>query len=468
MAVAAPAMKPRPPDRPLRPVAERRPRSTAMPAPVDGGPRSSPTATSGLALRRHLPTSRTAPRRGLRFDADRAGRAIRFFGFLPSRRGRVRGPPVHPRPGQASSSARSSAGTRAPRRLGPPLPPRLRRDGQGQRQDARWPPGSASTACSLTSEQRRPRSTRAAVTRDQAGDPVAATPSGWSSVARRCASAARGLRAQHRPPGAVGRASSGRSAPKAAPPRQARPRRRSSTRSHAHPSSMSSTRCGPARRVAATRSSCGSRTAATTATRSAGQHHDYSNVVLEASSTTTPGSPTCVALTSVRAPAARRAGRRLPRCDLDRRGRLAEGQPATSMSRSPASTCASRSPRRSGKPAPRDIVKRLCFCVWTEGAARWLPLAGLDAMADAPADPLRRPRPLPASTSPRRPTSPRSSWSPRGTSATSEGHAGRCYRPARVFWPPEAGCAAASERDHVPYDVVGPRGLDHPHARATD
>lgn len=35
-----------------------------------------------------------------------------------------------------------------------------------------------------------------------------------------------------------------------------------------------------------------------------------------------------------------------------------------------------------GIPAKQDIVKRLSFCVWTEGAARWLPLEGWDAMTD--------------------------------------------------------------------------------------
>ena len=120
-----------------------------------------------------------------------------------------------------------------------------------------------------------------------------------------------------------------------------------------------------------------------------------------------------------------------------------------------------------GKPSAAATVKRLNFCIWTEGSGKWL---------DAPAF---------AALGPRRPAGPRdlgevrtgyggldlastrdltafTALSPRPTCAA-EGHAledgsARCYDMRAWFWLPEANMAERVKRDHVPYDVWAREG----------
>jgi phage terminase large subunit-like protein len=103
-----------------------------------------------------------------------------------------------------------------------------------------------------------------------------------------------------------------------------------------------------------------------------------------------------------------------------------------------------------GIPAKGDIVKRLSFCVWTEGVARWLPLEGWDAMADG--------RMIPPGTA---------AFAGLDLASTTDltaftlvaprdhcdeaGHAGRCIDLRALFWAPEAGARRRAERDRVPY-----------------
>jgi phage terminase large subunit-like protein len=126
--------------------------------------------------------------------------------------------------------------------------------------------------------------------------------------------------------------------------------------------------------------------------------------------------------------------------------------------RTSASACravpARDGPEAIGKPSQQSIVKRLNFCIWTEGSGKWLDVAAFARSRQ----PARSPSSAIAaatagSTSRRRPTSRRSrSKLPRGTCDV-EGHAGRCYDLlVSRFWLPEEPPRRV-RRDHVPYDV---------------
>lgn len=108
-----------------------------------------------------------------------------------------------------------------------------------------------------------------------------------------------------------------------------------------------------------------------------------------------------------------------------------------------------------GKPAAASTVKRLNFCIWTEGSGKWLD-AGRFAQL-GPLDPMG-PEPLDAG---------RSAWA--GLDLASRGdlnaltylsprrdcadHGDRCYDLRAEFWLPEDNMAERVKRDHVPYDV---------------
>lgn len=108
-----------------------------------------------------------------------------------------------------------------------------------------------------------------------------------------------------------------------------------------------------------------------------------------------------------------------------------------------------------GKPASQSIVKRLNFCVWTEGSGKWLDAAAFGACGEGAV-----PRPMPAGLT---------GWGGLDLSSTidltaflviaprssclSDGHAGRCYELRMRAWVPEANVAERVKRDRVPYDV---------------
>jgi len=108
-----------------------------------------------------------------------------------------------------------------------------------------------------------------------------------------------------------------------------------------------------------------------------------------------------------------------------------------------------------GKPAQQSVVKRLCFCIWTEGSGKWL-----DASAFANAAEANRPTPLAGSShavggldlSSTTDLTAYAIVRPRETCEV-EGHAGRCYDLRIRYWMPEANVAERVRRDHVPYDV---------------
>ncbi len=107
-----------------------------------------------------------------------------------------------------------------------------------------------------------------------------------------------------------------------------------------------------------------------------------------------------------------------------------------------------------GKPSAAASVKRLCFCIWTEGSGKWLDAAAFAALADV-AGPDRL-----AATGTGyggldlASTTDLTAFvlvAPRDACAN-EGHAGRCYDLRASFWLPEANLAGRVGRDHVPYD----------------
>ncbi|HEY8869063.1 MAG TPA: terminase TerL endonuclease subunit, partial [Candidatus Limnocylindrales bacterium] len=108
-----------------------------------------------------------------------------------------------------------------------------------------------------------------------------------------------------------------------------------------------------------------------------------------------------------------------------------------------------------GKPAQQSVVKRLCFCIWTEGSGKWL-----DASAFASAAEASRPTPLGGSShavggldlSSTTDLTAYAIVRPRET-CEAEGHVGRCYDLRIRYWMPEANVAERVRRDHVPYDV---------------
>ncbi|MHB8459121.1 MAG: terminase TerL endonuclease subunit, partial [Candidatus Limnocylindrales bacterium] len=107
-----------------------------------------------------------------------------------------------------------------------------------------------------------------------------------------------------------------------------------------------------------------------------------------------------------------------------------------------------------GKPSVAATTKRLCFCIWTEGAGRWLDVAAFAELSD-----VAGPAPLSAD---RRAyggldlasTTDLTAFvqvAPR-ESCDAEGHSGRCYDLRATFWLPEANMLPRVRRDHVPYD----------------
>lgn len=118
-----------------------------------------------------------------------------------------------------------------------------------------------------------------------------------------------------------------------------------------------------------------------------------------------------------------------------------------------------------GKPAAQSIVKRLNFCIWTEGSGLWLDAARFVAAADPMTpeeqhDERRRPRPLPANRrgyggldlSQSQDLTALAFVSPRAECPIA-GHAGRCYDLRVDFWLPGENVTAHMKRDKVPYDV---------------
>lgn len=108
-----------------------------------------------------------------------------------------------------------------------------------------------------------------------------------------------------------------------------------------------------------------------------------------------------------------------------------------------------------GKPSAASSTKRLCFCIWTEGSGKWLDVSAFAELAD-----VVGPAPLAAD---RRgyggldiaSTTDLTAFvvvAPRET-CDAEGHTGRCYDLRASFWLPEASMAARVRRDRVPYDV---------------
>ncbi len=105
-----------------------------------------------------------------------------------------------------------------------------------------------------------------------------------------------------------------------------------------------------------------------------------------------------------------------------------------------------------GKPAQQNVVKRMCFCIWTEGSGKWLDVVTFVACAGGPAE-----------------LAGRKGWGGLDLSSTmdltafvlkvdrdacaGEGHGGRCYDLVARFWLPAANMPARVKRDHVPYDV---------------
>jgi len=108
-----------------------------------------------------------------------------------------------------------------------------------------------------------------------------------------------------------------------------------------------------------------------------------------------------------------------------------------------------------GKPASQSIVKRLNFCIWTEGSGKWLDAAAFGAVGVG-----STPTPMPEGLT---------GWGGLDLSSTTdltaflaiapradcptEGHAGKCYELRMLSWVPEDNVAERVKRDRVPYDV---------------
>jgi phage terminase large subunit-like protein len=113
-----------------------------------------------------------------------------------------------------------------------------------------------------------------------------------------------------------------------------------------------------------------------------------------------------------------------------------------------------------GKPSAAATVKRLNFCIWTEGSGAWLDAATFAVLADTDG-----PAPLAAG---------RTAFGGLDIASTVDltafaivapraecplaGHAGRCHDLRVRFWLPEANMAARVKRDHIPYDVWARQG----------
>ena len=108
-----------------------------------------------------------------------------------------------------------------------------------------------------------------------------------------------------------------------------------------------------------------------------------------------------------------------------------------------------------GKPASQSIVKRLNFCIWTEGSGKWLDAAAFGECGEG-----TRPRPLPAGVigfggldlSSTTDISAFTVIAPR-LSCPIGGHAGRCYELRMLAWIPADNIAERIKRDRVPFDV---------------
>ena len=114
-----------------------------------------------------------------------------------------------------------------------------------------------------------------------------------------------------------------------------------------------------------------------------------------------------------------------------------------------------------GKPSAAAVVKRLCFCIWTEGSGKWLDVASFVACADPPdAPPIvldgrRGYGGLDLSS-----TTDLTAFAlilPRVTCPI-EGHEGRCYDLRARFWMPEDNIPLRVRHDHVPYDEWAAEG----------
>ena len=109
-----------------------------------------------------------------------------------------------------------------------------------------------------------------------------------------------------------------------------------------------------------------------------------------------------------------------------------------------------------GKPASQSIVKRLNFCIWTEGTGKWLDAARF--VECGPPDPA--PAPLPAGGNgwaglDLSSTTDLTAWVaivPRAT-CTIHAEAARCYDLRARFWLPADNLRHRVDHDHVPYDV---------------
>lgn len=115
-----------------------------------------------------------------------------------------------------------------------------------------------------------------------------------------------------------------------------------------------------------------------------------------------------------------------------------------------------------GKPALASTVKRLNFCIWTEGSGRWL-----DAGAFAQLGPVDAAGPTPLEDS--RDMLAGLDLASRGDlnaltylsvrdDCEEPGHSGRCYDLRSEYWLPEENMTERVKRDHVPYDVWAAQG----------
>lgn len=115
-----------------------------------------------------------------------------------------------------------------------------------------------------------------------------------------------------------------------------------------------------------------------------------------------------------------------------------------------------------GKPALASTVKRLNFCIWTEGSGRWL-----DAGSFAQLGPIDAAGPTPLADG--RDILAGLDLASRGDlnaltyvsvreDCEERGHDGRCYDLRSEFWLPEENMAERVKRDHVPYDVWAEQG----------
>ena len=107
-----------------------------------------------------------------------------------------------------------------------------------------------------------------------------------------------------------------------------------------------------------------------------------------------------------------------------------------------------------GKPSAAASTKRLCFCIWTEGSGKWLDVAAFAALADVAGPDRLGPDRRAYGGLDIASTTDLTAFvivAPRDACPVS-GHSGRCYDLRASFWLPEANMAARVKRDHVPYD----------------